>query len=132
MKINDFLTLRSIVALAYGVGLLLAPAALLSLYGIAPDPGLHLMSRFLGVELLFVGLLCFSARRFTKPATVRALITSLLIAEAVGVLVALSGTLSGVFNSLGWTIVLIYGLFSLGYLYFLFVKPTVSLSTQTE
>ena len=123
MKLSSFLIVRSIVALAYALALLLVPAFLLSLYGIISTPGLNLMSRFLGVELIAVGLLCLNARKFTDPGILRAILTSLLIAEAVGVVVAIYGTLSGVFNPLGWSIVLIYGLFSLGYVYFLFIKP---------
>ena len=122
MKLSSFLIVRSIVALAYALALLLVPAFLLFLYGVISTPGLNLMSRFLGVELIAVGLLCLNARKFTDPGVLRAILTSLLIAEAVGVVIAIYGTLSGVFNPLGWSIVLIYGLFSLGYVYFLFVK----------
>jgi hypothetical protein len=122
MKISTFFILRSIVALAYALTLLVIPGLMLSLYGITPEPGINLMSRFLAVELIFAGVMCLNARKFTEPAIVRSILTSLLTAEAVGVIVAVYGTLSGVFNSLGWSIVLIYGLFSLGYVYFLFIK----------
>jgi len=122
MKLNSFLTVRSVVALAYALTLLLVPGLMLSLYGMTPGPGINMMSQFLGVELIFAGLLCLNARKFTDPAVLRAILTSLLIAEAIGVVVALYGTLSGAMNALGWSIVLIYGLFSLGYVYFLFIK----------
>ena len=121
MKISTFFTIRSLVALAYALTLLF-PGPLLSLYGIIPNPGINLISQFLGVELIAVGLLCLNARKFTDTAVLRAILTPLLIAEVIGVVIAVFGTLSGVFNPLGWSIVLIYGLFSLGYVYFLFVK----------
>lgn len=122
MKLNSFFVVRCVVALAYALALLLVPAFLLSLYGITSTSGLNLMSRFLGVELIAVGLLCLNARKLTDPGILRTILTSLLIAETIGVVVALYGTLSGVFNPLGWSIVLIYGLFSFWYVYFLFVK----------
>lgn len=122
MKLSIFLALRSIVALAYALTLLVIPGLMLSLYGITPDPGTNLMSQFLAVELIFAGLMCLNARKFTDPAVIRSVLTSLLVAEAVGVAVALYGPLSGVFNPLGWSIVLIYGFFTLGYVYFLFIK----------
>lgn len=126
MKLSTFFTLRGIVALAYALTLLVIPGLLLSLYGVTPDPGINLMSRFLAVELIFAGVMCLNARKFTDPAVVRSTLTSLLMAEAVGVVVALYGTLSSVFNPLGWSIFLIYGLFSLGYVYFLFIRPNNS------
>ena len=122
MKLSTLFTLRSIVALGYALTLLLIPGLMLSLYGITPDPGVNLMSQFLAVELIFAGMLCLNARNFTDPAVVRPILISLLLAEVVGVVVALYGTLSGVFNPLGWSIVLIYGFFSLGYVYYLFIK----------
>jgi len=122
MKLSTFFILRGIVALGYALTLLAIPGTMLSLYGITPDPGVNLMTLFLGVELVAVGLICLSARNFSDMSVVRAILTSMLIAEAIGVVVAIYGTLSGIFNPLGWTIVLIYGLFSLGYIYYLFIK----------
>ena len=132
MIISTFFTIRSLVALAYALTLLLVPGPLLSLYGITPNPGINLMSQFPGVELIAVGFLCLNARKFTDTAVLRSILTSLLIAEVIGVVIAVFGTLSGVFNPLGWSIVLIYGLFSLGYSYFLFIKPGDSLSTTSS
>ena len=129
MIISTFFTIRSLVALAYALTLLLVPGPLLSLYGITPNPGINLMSQFLGVEPIAVGFLCLNARKFTDTTVLLAILTSLLIAEVIGVVIAVYGTLYGVFNPLGWSIVLIYGLFSLGYIYFLFIKPGDSLST---
>ena len=122
MKLSTFLTVRSIVALAYALTLLFIPGLMLSLYGMTPGPGINLMSQFVGVELIAFGLVCLNARNFVDSTILRPILTSFLIAEAVGVLVAIYGTLSGAMNTLGWSIVLIYGLFSLGYVYFLFVK----------
>jgi hypothetical protein len=122
MKLGTFFILRSIVALGYALTLLVIPGTLLSLYGITPGPGVNLMTRFLGVELVAVGLICLNARNFSDISIVRAILSSMLIAEAIGVVIAVYGTLSGVFNPLGWTIVLIYGLFSMGYIYYLFIK----------
>jgi hypothetical protein len=122
MKLSTFFILRSIVALGYALTLLVIPGTMLSLYGITPGPGVNLMTRFLGVELVAVGMICLNARYFSDISIVRAILSSMLIAEAIGVVVAVYGTLSGVINPLGWTIVLIYGLFSMGYIYYLFIK----------
>jgi hypothetical protein len=47
-----------------------------------------------------------------------------LISQAVGFVVALLGTLSGVMNVAGWSAVAIYLLLGLGYAYFQFTKST--------
>ena len=131
MKRSTFLTIRGVIALAYAAALLLLPGPLLALYGIAPGPGINLISGFLGVELVAVGLLCLFVRNLDNVEALRAILGALLVAEFIGLVVATIGTLSGVFNSLGWSIALIYGTMSLGYVYFLFVKPeaTGSLSS---
>ena len=122
MQRSTFLTLRGIIALAYAIPLLLIPGPLLALYGITPGPEVNLMSGFLGVELIAVGLLCLFSRNLTAADSLRAIMGSLLVAELIGLVLAVIGTLSSVFNPLGWSIALIYGTMSLGYIYFLFLQ----------
>jgi hypothetical protein len=42
---------------------------------------------------------------------------------AVGLVATVLGQLSGAVNALGWSTVVIYALFTLGYGYFQFMKP---------
>jgi hypothetical protein len=122
MKRSAFFVLRAVIALAYALPALIAPGWLISLYGIDAEPGAVLMARFVGVELLAVGLLLLFARNLEHQPTLRIIMGSFLAAELVGMGVAIVGTLAGPFNALGWTIVLIYGSMSLGYAYFLLAK----------
>jgi hypothetical protein len=122
MKRSTFFVLRAVIALAYALLALIVPDWLLSLYGIDVEPGALLMIRFVGVELLAVGLLLLFARNLEHQPTLRIIMGSFLAAELVGMGVAIVGTLAGPFNALGWTIVLIYGSMSLGYAYFLLAK----------
>jgi hypothetical protein len=122
MKRSTFFVLRAVIALAYALLALIVPGWLLSLYGIDGEPGALLMARFVGVELLAVGLLLLFARNLEHQPTLRIIMGSFLAAELVGMGVAIVGTLAGPFNALGWTIVLIYGSMSLGYAYFLLAK----------
>jgi hypothetical protein len=122
MKRSAFFVLRAVIALGYALPALIAPGWLISLYGIDAEPGALLMTRFVGVELLAVGLLLLFARNLEHQPTLRIIMGSLLAAELVGMGVAIVGTVAGPFNALGWTIVLIYGSMSLGYAYFLLAK----------
>jgi hypothetical protein len=122
MKRSTFFVLRAVIALAYAVPALIVPGWLLPLYGIDAEPGALLMARFVGVGLLAVGLLLLFARNLEHQPTLRIIMGSFLAAELVGMGVAIVGTVAGPFNTLGWTIVLIYGSMSLGYAYFLLAK----------
>jgi hypothetical protein len=122
MTLATLLSINAIVALAYALGLLLVPATLLKVYGITSGPGERLMAQFFGVALLAVGLLTWFSRNVVDPSAQRAFILALLISQAVGLVVALLGTLSGVMNVVGWSAVAIYLLLALGYAYFQFTK----------
>ena len=123
MKFSNLLLVNAVVALVYGVGLVLLPSTLLSMYGVTPGPAVNLASQLFGVELLHVGLICWFARNVSDGPAQRALILASLIGQAFGLIVALMGTLSGVFNTVGWSAVAIYLLLGLGYAYLQFQKP---------
>ena len=123
MKYSNLLVVNAVVALLYGVGLVLLPSTVLSLYGVTPGPAVNLASQLFGVELLHVGLICWFARNVSDGPAQRAIIIASLIGQVIGLVVALMGTLSGVFNAVGWSAVAIYLLLSLGYAYLQFMKP---------
>ena len=56
MKLSQFLTLKAVLSLGFGVALVLAPASLLSLYGVSLDPAGGYLARLLGVDLIGIGL----------------------------------------------------------------------------
>jgi len=123
MKLRSLFIVNAIVALPFGVGAVLAPKPLLSLYGAALDSAGSLTMQFAGVPLIGIGLLTWLARNAAESETRRAIVLALLIADIVGFIVALLGQLSGVLNELGWSTVGIYLLLALGYGYFQFAKP---------
>ena len=124
MKFGNLLLVNAVVALVYGVGLVLLPSTLLSMYGVTPGPAVNLASQLFGVELLHVGLICWFARNVSDGPAQRALIVASLIGQVFGLIVALMGTLSGVFNAVGWSAVAIYLLLGLGYANLQFMKPS--------
>lgn len=126
MKFSTVLLVNAIVALVYGIALVLLPATVLSIYGVTPGPAVNLASQLFGVELLHVGLLCWLVRNVSESVVQRAFIIASLIAQVVGVIVSVMGTLSGVFNAVGWSAVAIFLLLALGYAYLQFMKPARS------
>ncbi len=126
MKFPTLLTINAVVALVYGICFVLVPSTVLSIYGIAEGPSQQLMSQFFGVALISLGLLSWFVKNVTDSSAQRAVVLSALIADIVGVIVALMGTLSGVMNSVGWTSVAIYFLLALGFASLQFGKPAAS------
>jgi len=123
MNLRTFLIISAIVALLYAVGLILMPTTLDAMYGFGTSASEKLLSQFFGVELLALGLIQWLAKDL-PAASVRPIITGSLIANVVGVIVALMGTLGGAMNSLGWSAVVIYLLLGLGFGYFQFMAPS--------
>lgn len=122
MKLRSFLVFAAVVALVYAIGLLLMPDFMFSTYGMGTNPGQVLMGRYFGSALLTLGLIFWLARDVTG-ASARPIVTAGLIGNAVGLVVALMGTMGGLMSAVGWSAVAIYLVLTLGYAYFQFMAP---------
>jgi hypothetical protein len=126
MRVRSLFILNAVLAFGFGVGFLLLPGTMVTLYGMEPIPSANLLGQLFGVELIAVGLLCWFVRGISDPAAQRAIMLALLIADVAGLVVVLIGTLSGVMNAVGWSGVVIYAVLAAGYAYFRFTKSGVS------
>jgi hypothetical protein len=126
MKLKYLLIINTVVCFVYGLPLLLLPATMMSLHGLAEDPATKLMGQFFGVELVAIGLLTWLARNVTDSKALGAIIPALLISDVIGVVITVLGTVSGPMNALGWLGAAVYALLALGYAYFQFLKPGAS------
>ena len=123
MKFSTLLIINAIVALVFGIGFLLVPAFVLTLYGVSPGPGVNIVGQFLGVEFIALGLLSWFARYEQDSSAQQPIILAFLISDVIGLIISLIGTFTGVLNAFGWSAVVIYLFFSLGFAYFQFMKP---------
>jgi hypothetical protein len=126
MRLRTLLLIAGLVALVFGLGFLIAPHALLRLYGVAPDAAIVLMSRFFAAALLQIGLVLYLIRDVGDPRTQRGVVIGSFLGSLAGLVVALTGQFWGVVNSLGWSTVAIYGLLLIGYGSFIFGTPRIS------
>ncbi len=76
-----FLTLASLIALSVGVFALLFPAVLLESKGVAPINGTLVWTREVGLLLISLGIMIFSARTHSDSATLKALLFSNIIVQ---------------------------------------------------
>ncbi len=124
MKLKNLLVVHSVVALLNGVSLVLVPKLYLSVYGISlSDQAAIFISRLLGAGLLTYCFVAWVARNAGASDARAAIVLGFFITLTIGFIVALVGQLAGVMNALGWVIVGLYFLMSLGYGYFQFIKP---------
>ena len=126
MKLRSLLVINTIVCLVYGIILVLTPATMLSLHGLPQGPGEKLMGQYFGSALIAVGLLTWFARNVADSEAQGAIILALLIANVIGIVISVLGTVSGPMNAVGWSAVAIYVLLALGFGYFQFMKPGAS------
>lgn len=122
MKLSTFLSIVGVVAILFGIGFVAAPADVLAQYGITADRSVVFMSRLFGGALINLGLLLWFARNIVDPLGRRSIVLAGLIGDVVGFFVALQGQMSGDVNALGWSTVIIYGLFALGFAYLQFTS----------
>ena len=119
MKINNFLTIKSIVSVVFGILFVLLPAGTMSIFGVSLDAEGAFMARYFGAAMLGIGFIC-AFYRSRDRRTLADILLALFIADTVGFIVALTGQIAGLANFLGWVIVLIWLFFAVGLGYFRF------------
>jgi hypothetical protein len=123
MALGTLLRLAGLLALAFGLGFLFAPARVLSLYGVAADRAVVLMARFFGSALVQLGLVLYLIRDVSDPVTRRGVVLGSFLGSLAGFVVSLTAQFWGLTNSFGWSTVAIYGVLLLGYGSFVFGRP---------
>ena len=115
MPIKTVLTLNSIVAIPFGLLFTLFPGFILSsFYGAGLNETGAILARMLGGEFLCFGVITWLARdRGLETQILLAL--GCLIGFTVGAVVLVWAQLAGIFNALGWMMVLTYVFFALAY-----------------
>jgi hypothetical protein len=123
MRLGTLLRLAGLLALAFGIGFVFAPARVLSMYGVAAEPTVVLMARFFGSALVQLGLVLYLIRDVSDPVTRRGVVIGSFLGSLAGFVVSLTAQFWGLTNSFGWSTVAIYGLLLLGYGSFVFGRP---------
>ena len=123
MALGTLLRLAGLLALAFGIGFLFAPARVLSMYGVAAEPTVVLMARFFGSALVQLGLVFYLIRDVSDPTTRRGVVLGSFLGSLAGFVVSLTAQFWGLVNNFGWSSVAIYGLLLLGYGSFVFGRP---------
>lgn len=128
MKLSTLMVVNALVAAVFGVGFVVVPGWVTSLYGpeLTPTlqyvPQLKYVAQLFGAALFAFAVLTWTARNAPDSETRRAILLALFVGDGIGFIVSLIGQLGGVMNALGWLTVVIYLLLALGFGYF-FAQP---------
>jgi hypothetical protein len=124
VNLTNLFRLQAIVAALYAIGLVVIPDTVGGLLSPLERNALTIeTARLFGGSLLLLALISWGASTLESQPARRMIARALLISEALGLILALIGQLQGVWGPLGWSTVVVYLLFTLGYAYFLFVQP---------
>ena len=125
MKLNCWMATKAIVVIVFGIGFVFIPVKLGSIFGLELSPAGALMAQLFGTAFIFESILLWIARNAPgSEKSMRAIITAIVVSNAIGFIVTLIATLSGVWNALGWLPVALYLVFCIGFAFFLFGKKT--------
>jgi hypothetical protein len=124
MKRSSFLTINAIVVFVFGLGFVLMPETLMSLYGVTLSTAGVAIGRLLGAAFVGFGYLRWTARNSKWSDLLGAIVMSAIIEDSIGFIVVLKAQMAGVMNASGWSVVVLYGLFALGFGYFYFQKKS--------
>jgi hypothetical protein len=124
INLTNLFRLHAILAALYAIGLVLIPQTIIGLLSPTPlnGPGTDI-TRLFGAALVLVAMLAWGASNQTDRAARRGSAQFLLVYVTLGLIITLLGQLAGTWGPLGWSSVVAYAIFVVGYGYFLFVKP---------
>lgn len=121
MKLSNWMAAKAIVEVIFGIGFVLIPGTIASLFGMTLDPAGALMAQLFGTAFIFGSIVLWLARNEpASDAAMGGIILAVVVSNAIGFLVTLFATLSGVWNMLGWLPVALFLVFGLGFATFQF------------
>jgi hypothetical protein len=121
MKLKTLLVFNAVIGICSALTAILFGEKVLSMYGVDANPAASLMGQYAALGTIAMVLVAWFARNVEDRKAQRAIILAFLITNIIGVIISISGIISGVMKH-GWPVVGIYLLFTLGYSYFQFFK----------
>ena len=122
MKRSLFLTIVAIINAAFGLGLLLTPAMVLSRYGVTLDASGILTAKFLAAALIGQTLVLWMGRNELDSPAMNGILWGGFVANLLEGVAAKKAVLAGVMNSMGWSVVAMDILIAIGFASYLFGK----------
>lgn len=124
MSLKLWMILKAIVVVVFGIGFVVVPVLLGSVFGLNLDKQGALMAQLFGAAFLFEAIVLWLGKNFPWPEAQK-IVIGVTLSNAIGFIVTLIATLNGVWNALGWLPVGLYLVFGLVFAFFWFIKKSV-------
>lgn len=124
MSLKLWMVLKAIVVVIFGIGFVVVPVWLGSIYGMTLDKQGALMAQLFGTAFIFEAIVLWLGKNFPWPEAQK-IVIGVTLSNAIGFVVSLIATLNGVWNALGWLSVGLFLVFGLVFAYFWFIKKSV-------
>ncbi len=122
MQSSLFLAIVAIIFAIFGIGLLVAPSEFMAVYGLSFNAAGVLIARVFGTVVIGQAIIYWAARNAGWSDLLQAVLYAGVISNALDVILAYYGISIGVLNSMGWALVVLHALFTIGFAYFAFGK----------
>jgi len=118
MQRNHFLMIATVVFALFGLGLLLAPHFVASIYGTSFNPGGETAARLFGALLLASACVYFWAREAEDSVALTAVLRGGAIYSVIALILSLWFTTGGMWGAFGWSAVILFILLAAGFAYY--------------
>ena len=122
MNRSRFFVIASMLGLVFGLAFLLAPAQLMSFYGMTLDPAGQWIGRFLGAQLVGLAIITWVARNTPTGGALSAVMIGNLVGSTIALALAVLQGVTGIGNALVWSTAVVYAFLAAGFGYFQFGK----------
>ncbi|MGD0992861.1 MAG: hypothetical protein ABR998_10350 [Gemmatimonadales bacterium] len=123
MKVKTLMLINTVIAGVFGLAFVIVPGWVAANYGITADAAMRFMSQLFGANLVGVAVLCWLAQDVPESDFRSAISWALFVINAVALVVTVVAQLNHVMNAVGWSSVVIFLFFTVGWASFLRAKP---------
>ena len=123
MTLTNLFRLHALLATIYALSLVLAPKVVIGLLSNKPLGGVATdITRLFGAALVLIAIVTWTASRMSDTATRRTIALGLFVYTTLGLVITLPGQFKGTWGAFGWSSIVTYLIFVIGYGYFLLVR----------
>jgi len=124
MNFHNLMLITAIATIGFGTGFIIAPKALIALYGLSSTPAIEFSLRLYATTIFGIGALALLIRHAQDHYSQKSVLLAFFIIDFGGFLVALLANLAGLMNVLGWSLVVLFLIFSGAYAYLYIFKKS--------
>ncbi|MDX1614154.1 MAG: hypothetical protein R3300_07570 [Candidatus Promineifilaceae bacterium] len=121
MKLRTVFAAAAVIAILFGLGLLLIPQQLSDVYGVELSVGGIYFARLVAAAFLGIGVLSWQVRGAGPSTERQAILLGFFITQTLAVIIGLISQLQAESNALGWSTVIINAFFASAFGYYRFM-----------